>query len=409
MSEVARREEVSHHKLLRNYTEELQSQIDEEGGDPYFKACYQAQIEALEVNPDFKKVLEDYLWVNHERTPSYHGNHIARALQYMVLGKASRYDYPHAWNQPYLWGIVIQEVSKPGSRGRARFEESLTWPLASNVARRALPLAALLGKMRQEGRVGDEVNVLEVGCSQMQLLTKLAILHSGPVDKVTAEKKVTRYTEDDKPYDAYEFDEHGTLVLERWLESAPNVRGTGTDILDAYDPVIRDWARSNSLRPKDLVDNGGVLAEAYDLLEASRPDSIRFHQADFSKLSREDRKALMDGDGYDVVFFPTINNQIGRRNERIFNQNADRFVKKDGIVVEQDFSVPDPTDPSRMLRYQHWFRDPHAYGLSARRADDPEKKYHHIMTADTSRCERLIINKESLERFLMKRVIELGD
>lgn len=394
---------------IGKYISELESQLSDEGGDPYFKACYVAQLQALRENPHFVGIIKPYLLRNDEKTPSYHANHIARALQYPLMPRASALRYPYDWDVPEPWSQLIDRSSVPGTEERAGFEKSLSWPLASNVARRAFPIAILLGKMFKEGRVGDEVNILEVGYSQGQLLTKLALLHSGPKDHVALERPTAVKDRAQGLRVDYKYDSRGTRVIEKWVENCPEITGTGTDIQDTHDPEAIAWARSNTLRPKDLIDNGGLAAEAYDFIEMSKPERIRFHRADFSRLNRGDWKALRVEGGYDGVLFATVNNQIGPKKEKIFNENADSLVNGDGFVAELDFSVPDPTNPTQMLRYQHWFRRKHQYGLSVRRANDPDKEYHHVMTADTSRCERIVVNKLPLERFLMKRVVELRD
>jgi SAM-dependent methyltransferase len=307
------------------------------GRDQIEADFYKAALEHLAKDEVFGDVIREFVSVR----PELNQNHL-RYLPVRCFQKiATRLDrsYPTDFDVS-RWDEVISSTLKD-SELRTELEHDLhTRHLQTNVADRYKSIPPLAAMLREHGRVGRSMRLLDIGCSANHGLKKLSLMDIIP-GVMFSETRFVQAEDELRPWERLTESPELTLAF-RSLQNLPlGLRdGLGIDKEDMRDAESRKWARA-CLAPREY--ESGEVHE-YDLIDVIEPRQICFEQRDF--LDSDQTKFLEtspeDHGFYDIVTMLTVLNQLSDRQRQQMLRVARRYVKPTGLLILQDFARPHP-------------------------------------------------------------------
>ena len=368
-----------HSERMLGFLHELHTQADERAtGDSRIAAFAIAASRSVTQNENFRKTIQELLEFRPDISPNYAVNLTLRALQKQLNREAYRREYPEAYTDPELWGQAITEVTNPTNLAE---NDEFMWDIMyrhvqSNIAERYKSFVLLMHLMGN--RFGENPSILDIGCSQNQGLKRIAFSHMLPF---TPFQSIIQ--------DGHEAPSLEMQILNRLvgtpLQLGPSV---GIDIMHPRDVSNKEWARSCSFYPSELLID--QRREEYDLLDTAEPPQVGFYAADFSEFDHDDFNANSQTTKFDLVTFSTVLYQVsdeGQRQKML--DNARRLLKPHGLIVVQDFATVDPNDKTKMVFHPNWFEHTYLYGTMVIDPLDPTGQVHDVFRWENGRCKRM--------------------
>ena len=278
-----------------------------------------------------------------------------------------------------------------------------------DVRRNALGNLANRGKSLKvipllHGKFGP-INVMDVGCSQNHILKKLAMLRHG-----------FRYSHTDvmervKTAGAYTLgkDLESSIIFNQLTQAASFQLGTGVgvDLWRPEDPEVKAHARSGSFYAAELLDRHQTAE--YEQLSVLQPPNVKFFFGDFAKFDQEERGDKYSGPqmpeehSFDVINFSTMLYQLNSKAIKAMMENAQKYVKPDGLIIVQDFVDINPDNS--MQFHEKWFD--YAYTTWVWDMSNREAGFQKYFSIENGRFKRVMI-EPAVGKLAVSRYLGLG-
>jgi len=373
-----------HSERMLGFMHELHTQADERAtGDSRIAAFAIAASRAVTQNDNFRSTIHELLDFRPDISPNYAVNLTLRAIQKQLTRESYRRKYPEAYTNPDLWSRAIAEVSNPTNLAE---NDEFMWDIMyrhvqSNIAERYKSFTLLMHLMRN--RFEDAPSILDIGCSQNQGLKRIAISHILPFAPFQS------VIEDGREAPGLEIQILNRLVGTP-LKLGPSI---GIDIMHPRDVSNKEWARSCSFYPSELLLD--QRREEYDLLDTAEPPQVGFYAADFTHFDHEDFSKESPVKKFDMVTFSTVLYQISDEAQRQkMLDNARRLMKPNGLIIVQDFVTVDPADNTRMVFHPNWFEHTFLYATMVIDPLDPTGQIREVFRWENGRCRRMMAGHE---------------
>lgn len=374
---------LSNTQKLETLPLELYAQIEKPpAGDERIAAFSAAMITELQ-DEETRDFIKDLFAHRKDIAPSYAANLLLRGFQKQLLRDADRFDYPTSFDKTEPWRAAIREVLEDPVRSEELVLDMFIRDVQSNIAERYKSFKLIMQAMKS--RIGERPKVMDIGCSQNQGLKKLALGRPfGEVEVVN--------------------DGEGESIIDPNLTKKVNAElakpfrigtGLGIDIMPMNDPRVREWAKSCSFYPSELLDQ--ELIDEYDLInQHDRVDNIGFDTYDFTsealyRLSHDQFRG-----NFDVITLSTVMYQMDEDERTRMADIVRRFLAPGGIVIYQDFGEVDKGDPTKLNYYKHWFLHKFSYTTAVLDTADPRDELQEIFRWENGRCQRMAMGLGSL-------------
>lgn len=284
-----------------------------------------AALKGLE-EPFFRQQVEEVLEARPELSPSTTVKLFERVYQADLL-QHDRENYPSRYSTIKSWLEAFATIEDDMIRGGVVGSNLRGRSLQSNIAERYKSIkiiAALLGD-----RFDEPPSHLDVGSSVLHGSIKLAyndILPFGEIDIVEAKG--------DKEYQTNRYlTKLANTALRGQVVFGPMM---GVDIMSFDDAVTREWVRSCSFYPDELLDEDKV--REYEILEKLDPNHHRISvfSDDFADLDFNAFRDVSPSGSYDIITFSTIFYLLDEHERSAMLDNANRLLSPRGIIVIQD-------------------------------------------------------------------------
>lgn len=367
---------------LERLTEEMRRQVDTlPPEDAVEAAFYSTALAQLDINEDFRGLFLGFLKKRPGLAPSHERYLPLRCFQKFAL---RRYPHYHRGFDAGQWeSLITDTLSDPETRSELEFD-LLHRHLQTNVADRYKSIPPLVAWLRANNRIGDSVNILDIGSSVNHGLKKLSLM-----DIVTGEKfsqtEAMLPSDPLRPWKEFERSDSLTANVNRLQNQPVGMSvGVGIDREDMATPDNEEWARA-CLTPREHQDG---TAESHDKLDIIRPANVRFVQRDL--LDPADSRYLIDSPEdngfFDIVTIFTVLNQLSPNDRYRMTSIARRYVKNSGLLVIQDFARVNPDlDIEIDFLFQDWNRH---FSYRTIVMDMQEHgRYQEAMLFDGGRCK----------------------
>lgn len=331
----------------------------------------QAFLEALDAKPYFRELVETMFDIRSDVSPA----HGLKLLDKSYCSDLMTYDpnFPRGYEQPETWLKAIDEIDDdPLTRWGQLQMHLLTRRVQSNVAERYKSIKLLAAVLSD--RYDEPPSHLDVGSSVMHGDIKLvynrasepARLPFGPIELTKKEKKSDETTD--------YIQRLANTALKQHVEFGAVM---GVDITNVDDPVTKQWIKSCSFYPDELL-NESKVAE-YSELDKLDPqhERVRFFRGDFTNLDFKEFKDQSPVDTYDIITFSTIFYQVSRQEQTAMLVTASQLLSEKGIIVIQD--APDGD-----------FAKKYNYITSVIDSTDDNPTEKPMIRWENGRCERAI-------------------
>jgi hypothetical protein len=342
-------------------------------------------------------------------TAQYAVNLLLRSFQHTFLFKRAYpilfnetadefLNYPEDFDTPEAW---LEEaggiLDNPNSH--AILDYDLTQRrIQSNIADRYKgPKLAILKEY--PSRFRGPLNILDVGASLNLGLTKLVVGDKfGQVEILDSSSR-----------DAFVHDTNATEYINHLINSPLDVAGgVGVDILPGWDLNSREWIRSCSFYPSELLDLNRIeefdrLVLANSILDKHNRtksglnisgvnmDRLSFYIGDFAdRNSMRDFSHSPEAEAkFDVVTFITVMHQLSDMERTAMIDRAKNYLKPDGLIIVQDFMEINPDAPNGMDFPNHWY--PFLYRTAVIDPLESTSTPRDIVVWDYGRCKQAIL------------------
>jgi len=354
------------------------------GGDMRTSAYCEASRGLLQDDPDYQKIVNAVLFEREGVHPSDGVNLVLRALQ-KQLTKIPRSEYPEAYTYPDPWKEALEYATQEGSSFHDEFITDIrTRNVQSNVSER-YKAVALVANLMQE-RLGKKPSILDVGCSRNHGLKRLTMGNKYRFSQVTAEELVVDNL--GVPIKSIP-DRQATYSVQEVLEPGLRLgRSLGLDVVPIENEDNKEWARSCSFYPSELLDREKV--KAYDELDETERQNVGFYHGDFTDLNFEDFEGHSPVTRFDVVTFSTVLYQISSEKHEAMFENAKKLLKPNGIILIQDFAEIDLEDHSKLRFFENWFKEPYLYRTIMLDPKIQNGGLIELFRWDNGRCNKLL-------------------
>lgn len=289
----------------------------------------EAALHALD-EPYFRELVEDMFETRPDLEPSYAVKLLERVYQADLLQHDP--EYPTGYQEPEAWLKEFTVVNDDMLRSGVLWHSLMYRQLQSNVAER-YKTVKLLAAVIQD-RFDDPPSHLDIGSSIMHGDIKLAYNRTqeprqvpfGPMD-IVEERERAAYAKNKC------LTELANAALAQQVEFGPMM---GIDITDVDDPVTRQWVKSCSFYPDELLNEARV--EEYNELDRLDPnhERVKAFRGDFAAF---DFRAFRDASPvreYDIITFSTIFYQVSSRERTAMLVNASQLLSERGVIIIQD-------------------------------------------------------------------------
>lgn len=304
--------------------------------------------------------------------------------------------YPGAeYEDPNTHKQKITELLSDDAEREVLHTDIVWREIQSNLVTRSLPLQLVL--LSEQGRIGKHPSILEIGCSDGQLLKAfngdyglyedVEFVAANPeTDIVTAEdlevvSAATAYVKE---------------LLSQPYQTGPSV---GVDLFNPNDIKNMQWIFACSFRPKELRDP--AKRELFQRLQEIRLQPVQqypngdtnlyYYWGDFSEdgMSHFEHESAIQE--FDVVMFPTVlYMEPEKAAEKL--QLARRFLKKDGIIIVQDRVRLSLADPAKLKFFGAWGLL--NYRLLVQYPNEADNKFYEIFKMVSDRAKQIMAGKD---------------
>ena len=289
----------------------------------------EAALQALD-EPYFRELILDIYEARPDIEPAYAVKLLERVYQADLLQHDP--NYPEGYRDKDAWLKEFAQVNEDMLRNGVVWHSLMYRNLQSNVAERYKTIKLLAAVI--EDRFDEPPSHLDVGSSVLHGDIKLAFnrmqeperVPFGLVDIVEAGEQ-----------GAFTSSPHLTQLantaLKQHIEFGPMM---GIDITDVDDPVTRQWVKSCSFYPDELL-NQQRVAE-YDELEQLDPthERVQVFRGDFAAFDFREFRKVSPVERYDIITFSTVFYQVSSRERTAMLVNASQLLSDRGIIVIQD-------------------------------------------------------------------------
>lgn len=284
----------------------------------------EAALKALD-EPHFRQLLEDVFLMRPELPMATTVKLLERVFQADAL-QHDPANYPYRTVPEWLDHFSL--VNEDFLRGGVVWHSLMHRNLQSNIAERYKSVK-LMGALLED-RFERPPTHLDVGSSVLHGDIKLAFndvdVPFGPIEivKPTGEHSYER--------DQY-FTKLANIALKQQVQFGSMV---GVDITNVDDPVTRQWVKSCSFYPDELLDENKV--REYKVLDELDPnhERVQVFRGDFANLDFKAFREVSPAEGYDIITFSTIFYQVETHERVAMLVNASQLLSDRGIIIIQD-------------------------------------------------------------------------
>lgn len=303
------------------------------GKDKCMGAFYTALTSLSMDNKGFNTFLET-ITTTRKLTPQHFTNLIFRTTQYIELFEKKNNNYPLGYSEPHQWVTEVPQLLT--QYGDLMAELLLTKDTTTTIYQRyAGTLAVLSGFFGRE-----KLKVADFGCGGNYGLPGLI-------------KGVPFKTIDDQT---------PSEIVTTLIKHHPDIdEGLAIDKVDPQDPKEKAWRLACSFYPQELSQLADLMV--FEASIAGVPN-VKFLQADLLDLNVDhfnNGGSTFPAEYFDAVAMNTLLYQLNPSEQKRVLEIARRGIKKDGLLILQDFVRKDPVAPDRLQFLQNWFTEPFPY------------------------------------------------
>lgn len=332
-----------------------------------------AALSALERMPFFRQNLEDMIALRPDLKPSHAVKLIERSYQAVFLKEDP--GYPYNYRTVPVLHEAFEAIEHDDASAEMLHFRLLTQRVQSNIAERYKTVKLLAHTYKD--RFGTEPSHLDIGSSVLQGSLKLAFNRAHYPRRVPfGDIQINKMDRSEKTEKDNTATRLANIALRSEVSFGPMM---GIDITNVDDRAIKEWAKSCSFYPDELLDLEKV--KEYDELDNLDPDHerVRFARVDFSDTRDVRRlRAVTNNERYDIITFSTIFYQVNLRERQAMLVNAAQFLSDEGVILIQD--APDGN-----------FETPYNYRASVIDGTAPELGEQELLRWKTPRCKEAII------------------
>ncbi|HET9174029.1 MAG TPA: class I SAM-dependent methyltransferase [Candidatus Saccharimonadales bacterium] len=354
--------------------------------DPRLAAFAGAVLLEYDRSPFFKQIIDRYAFKRADiEQPSMAENVLFRAIQKQELRRelldGVRYPYPEPHDSIAVWRRDLQELTAPGSQELPEIEDDLAHRHSkANIVDRYKSFLFLLALGR--GRFDRPTNIIDFGCSQNHGLKRLAI----PPD-ATLQFDFSETTLIDRSSGTS--DVRASHTFNTLLQYTGGVGDSvGIDLDDMHAPDVREWAKTSTFKPQELLDVQTVAK--YEILDSigNLPNArINFLQRNIVTMDIEDFKEQTGGLSGDLVIMSALLHQLSPSNRLAVIEKARQLVKPNGLIVIQDFARVNPADKTSLQFYKHWFANPYRFRTLITSKESQFREFSEVIQWFDGRCK----------------------
>lgn len=338
-----------------------------------------ALLIGLETKPFISDSVEQMQRVRKELTAAHAVKLTERAFG-DVMRQVDPY-YPQGYRNPVRYLRGFDEIGSSEDHVKRLYEHMYLRDVQSNIPERYKILKWL--NVAYGDRFDGSPSVLDVGSSVLH--GDLMLAYEGTSyapDLRFKEVDIVNYLNEDERRDLIEGKRDALVnpvqsgianTALKQTVSYGNMRGL--DLTNIDSSAIREWVRSCSFYPDEMLDPAKVAE--YDLLETLDPrhDRVKFSMLNIAD-SNDVRKIYSEsaGQGFDIIFLSTVLYQT--KSWKVRNMmfvHAIHLLSKRGVVVVQEALDGNFEKP---YEYTAWVHDP----------EHPSMKSQEIMRWKTPRC-----------------------
>lgn len=376
--------------------------------DPRIKAFRQDQLDWLQSEDGrMASIYKDYYEVkvrtpgfdSYTLPPIYPTNLVLRGIQKIYQNKVNwpaGMRYPHDFTTPQRWHAGVEHILDNDSFRTNLSAEIKFLEIQSNIADRYKSLKLALNLFQDQFHDPSEPHILDVGCSLNLGLQTLA-----------TNKNFFRQTKLNIPTSGARPAWGQVRSVKQYLNRpAPFGWGIGVDALGPDDQNIRDWIKSCSFYPSELLSR---RRRAYfDDISTINSPKVGFILNDFAnpyeafELGRYETRLPQPGEvEMDVISLFTVAYQVPEEMRQKMLDRARALLGHRGILMVQDFASIDKNDPKK-LNFDTWLYrdrdDPWPYKTFVEVRAQPERGFQTFLEWENGRCGKVKLGPLALER-----------
>lgn len=342
----------------------------------------------------FESAFEIRFKRNEVQDPVYLTNLTIRAIQHTVLPKAEQLQYPHAFKTREKWQTVLPALLN-GDDETATAELWLclaTRDIQSNKSERYKTLQ-MLGKLFMSG----EISILDLGCSQNQGLTQLALLDEIPFEAL-------KITDIESSIQKDTISKNMNNILHEPLQLSDS---WGVDIWPMSDESIKQWVNSCSFRPEELTDQKAV--DKFKSINEHEPlPNIHFAHTLYDR-SVSAINQVLPSKKFNIISMMTMMYQMPKEERQDFIENALSYLNPGGLLVIQD-GMELPSDNEDIVIDEIEF-DPAlftvkgGYKVIVSRYKD-HGKFQEFGSYDSGRCNEFTFSESKFAHSALRQLIK---
>lgn len=324
--------------------------------------------------------IQEFAYLRRSLSPNVQVNLLLRALSKQFLKDPEGFGgYPERFDDPSLWYMGARRVmcDEEDSITSDNFYVDLwTRNIQSNKSERykVLPLLTEIYADRFSGR---DVSILDIGASQNQGLKQLRLAREYPFHPVRTYKDTGIKTRPQQKIVSQIINEavHSSISLGQTV---------GSDIVPPDDPEVKEWTKSCSFYPSELLDKEKVAC--FDALSGNVKD-VEFVCADATKPNQ--LQQAIDKEKFSIAFACTMLYMLNDAQRSEVIKGANDCLEDNGLLVVQDFAKPDPVDPKKLIFHKIW--TPWRYSTMVLDKREPEKGFQEIINWKNGRCDEMAV------------------
>ncbi len=309
---------------------------------------YRAFMAVYQAEPELQGLVDSLVRLRTDMTPTHHRYMIRSTLQKAAFQQ--HHDYPNGVNEATWHSLIMSVVDNEAMMDEVK-DDLFHLHLKTNVPERYKSIPVLAHWMRANGRVGEEVSILDEGCSRNLGLKTLAFIENSNLLRFAFKNTVVVEPSDHHDIASAKIRRPDEIKTEAVLELQNGAfglaRGLGRDLEDLDDPAVQRWTLAN-LTPRDHQDGTANLQElldsAYNFNGHDIHPKITFERQDLLASSFEEV-----ADKFDIVTLFTVLNQMSEEQRTVAIRSARRNLKPTGILVVQDFARVNEDAPTRLV------------------------------------------------------------
>lgn len=306
---------------------ELENQsIHPPGEDRVIQSCYRAVLELLE-NPELSQKFAEILTAR-EFTASHFVNILFRSIQYIQLYHMGNNSYPLGYDEPQRWKGELSSIFE--SKYDLLKTLLLTKDTTTTIYQRYAGSKSMLNALFPKGIL----SVADLGCGGNYGLPGLI--------KNKSFESIIDHTRD-------------RIVTSLIKKPTTITSALAIDKENPYKNESKEWRYSCSFYPHELHNATEIILPDNDESETI------FTRFDLTKSDNDPIAQSIPPHFYDAVIMSTFLYQLNKTQVNTVLEFAKRIVKKEGIIIIQDFAQLDPLNSQGITLISNWFSIPNPY------------------------------------------------